>query len=140
MRWTGMTPIRGAMRWRRALPEAQDVNFTWEEFVRRNNEELVATWGNLANRVLGFAYKRFDGKVPQPGALDDADRALLDQIEPTFERVTDAARCRQAQAGADRGDGAGARGEPLSEPQGTLEADQDRPRPRPPPRSSWRSG
>ena len=78
--------------WRYALaasvPEAQDVNFTWEEFVRRNNEELVATWGNLANRVLGFAYKRFDGKVPEPGAFDAADRALLDQIGPTFERVT----------------------------------------------------
>ncbi len=72
-------------------PEAADVNFTWEEFVRRNNEELVATWGNLANRVLGFAYKRFDGQVPEPGALDDADRALLDQIEPAFERVTHAA-------------------------------------------------
>ena len=78
--------------WRYAIaasfPEAQDVNFTWEEFVRRNNEELVATWGNLANRVLGFAYKRFDGKVPEPGPLDDADRALLAQIGPTFERVT----------------------------------------------------
>ncbi len=76
-----------------------DVNFTWEEFVRRNNEELVATWGNLANRVLGFAYKRFDGKVPQPGAFDAADRALLDQIEPTFERVTallDAVKLKQA--------------------------------------------
>ena len=73
-----------------SLPEAQDVNFTWEEFVRRNNEELVATWGNLANRVLGFAYKRFDGAVPEPGPLDDADRALLDQIEPTFAQVTQA--------------------------------------------------
>ena len=73
-----------------SLPETQDVNFTWEEFVRRNNEELVATWGNLANRVLGFAYKRFDGKVPEPGAFDDTDRALLDLIEPTFAGVTQA--------------------------------------------------
>ena len=48
----------------------------------------MATWGNLANRVLGFAYKRFDGAVPEPDALDDDDRALLDQVEPTFERVT----------------------------------------------------
>jgi methionyl-tRNA synthetase len=82
-----------------SLPEAQDVNFTWEEFVRRNNDELVATWGNLANRVLGFAYKRFGGRVPRPGALDDADRALLDQIGPTFERVTallEAVRLKQA--------------------------------------------
>jgi methionyl-tRNA synthetase len=79
--------------WRYALaigaPETQDVNFTWEEFVRRNNEELVSTWGNLANRVLGFAYKRYDGKVPQPGELDDTDRALLERVGPTFERVTE---------------------------------------------------
>ncbi|OIO93063.1 MAG: methionine--tRNA ligase [Anaerolineae bacterium CG2_30_64_16] len=71
-----------------SLPESQDVNFTWDEFVRRNNEELVSTWGNLANRVLGFAYKRFDGRVPEPGELDADDRALLGQVAPTFERVT----------------------------------------------------
>ena len=68
-------------------PETSDVNFTWEEFVRRNNTELVATWGNLANRVLSFAYRRFDGRVPQPGPLDETDRALLAQIEAGFERV-----------------------------------------------------
>lgn len=89
--------------WRYAIaasaPEAQDVNFTWDEFVRRNNEELVATWGNLANRVLGFAYKRFDGRVPTPGAFDAADHALLDRIEPTFNQVTallDAVKLKQA--------------------------------------------
>lgn len=89
--------------WRYALaanlPETQDVNFTWDDFVRRNNEELVATWGNLANRVLGFAYKRFDAKVPQPNAFDSTDQALLDQISPTFERVTalmDAVKIKQA--------------------------------------------
>jgi methionyl-tRNA synthetase len=78
--------------WRYALtasaPETQDINFTWEEFVRRNNEELVATWGNLANRVLSFAYRRYQGRVPEPGALDDTDRALLDQVGPTFQQVT----------------------------------------------------
>jgi methionyl-tRNA synthetase len=89
--------------WRYALaasaPESQDVNFTWDEFVRRNNEELVSTWGNLANRVLGFAYKRFDGCVPAPGVLDDDDRAMLDAIAPAFERVTallDAVKLKQA--------------------------------------------
>ena len=89
--------------WRYAIaanfPETQDVNFTWEDFLRRNNDELVATWGNLANRVLGFAFKRFDGAVPQPGAFDDADRALLAQITPTFERVTallEAVKLKQA--------------------------------------------
>jgi methionyl-tRNA synthetase len=78
--------------WRYALaasmPESTDVNFTWEEFVRRNNEELVATWGNLANRVLGFAFKRFDGKVPAPAALNADDQAMLDAIQPAFDKVT----------------------------------------------------
>ncbi len=68
-------------------PETKDVNFTWEEFLRRNNEELVATWGNLANRLLGFAYKRFDGKVPEPGKLDALDRDLLAKTEEAFSTV-----------------------------------------------------
>ncbi|GAB4567719.1 MAG: methionine--tRNA ligase [Anaerolineae bacterium] len=68
-------------------PETSDVNFTWEEFVRRNNTELVATWGNLANRVLNFAYRRFDGRVPEPGPLDEADQALLARIRDGFDAV-----------------------------------------------------
>jgi methionyl-tRNA synthetase len=68
-------------------PETADVNFTWEEFVRRNNNELVATWGNLANRVLSFAYRRFDGRVPEPGELGETDRALLVRVEAGFESV-----------------------------------------------------
>jgi methionyl-tRNA synthetase len=47
----------------------------------------VATWGNLANRMLSFAYKRFDGVVPEPGELDDEDRALLARVEAGFETV-----------------------------------------------------
>jgi methionyl-tRNA synthetase len=69
-------------------PEAKDINFTWEDFVRRNNDELVATWGNLANRMLSFAYKRF-GVVPEPGALDETDRALLDRVAGAFDTVGD---------------------------------------------------
>ncbi|MCB0076234.1 MAG: methionine--tRNA ligase [Anaerolineales bacterium] len=68
-------------------PETKDADFKWEEFVLRNNSELVAAWGNLVNRVLGFAYKRYDGIVPTPGDLDDADQALLSQIEQGFARV-----------------------------------------------------
>ena len=49
-----------------AGPETQDTDFTWAEFVRRNNDELVATWGNLVNRTLQSAYKNF-GAVPYPG-------------------------------------------------------------------------
>jgi methionyl-tRNA synthetase len=68
-------------------PETRDTEFSWEDFVERNNNELVATWGNLANRMLSFAYKRFDGAVPQPGELDDEDRALLEKVEAGFEAV-----------------------------------------------------
>jgi methionyl-tRNA synthetase len=68
-------------------PETRDTEFSWEDFVERNNNELVATWGNLANRMLSFAYKRFDGRVPEPGPLDDEDRALLDKAEAGFETV-----------------------------------------------------
>jgi len=70
-------------------PESRDTEFSWEDFVERNNNELVATWGNLGNRMLSFAYKRFDGKVPEPGELDDEDRALLEKVEAGFETVGD---------------------------------------------------
>jgi methionyl-tRNA synthetase len=68
-------------------PETRDTEFSWEDFVERNNNELVATWGNLANRMLSFAYKRFDGVVPEPGELDAEDRALLEKVEAGFETV-----------------------------------------------------
>jgi methionyl-tRNA synthetase len=72
-----------------AAPEGRDADFSWSEFVRRNNDELVATWGNLANRVLNFAYSRFDGHVPQPGELTDVDSRIVNQAEDTFETVGD---------------------------------------------------
>jgi methionyl-tRNA synthetase len=73
----------------RVAPETRDTEFSWEEFVERNNNELVATWGNLANRMLSFAYKRFDGQVPESGELDDEDRKLLVQVEAGFDTVGD---------------------------------------------------
>ena len=77
--------------WRYALtamaPESNDSEFTWQEFVRRVNTELVANWGNLVNRVLGFAYKQFDGRVPEPGPLDAADQALLATVQAGFDSV-----------------------------------------------------
>jgi len=69
-----------------AGPENQDTDFTWAEFVRRNNDELVATWGNLANRVLSIAHRNF-GQVPEPGDLSEADRGLLAVVEAGFETV-----------------------------------------------------
>jgi methionyl-tRNA synthetase len=69
-----------------AGPETQDTDFTWSEFVRRNNDELVATWGNLVNRTLINAQRNF-GAVPEPGELTDDDRALLETLEGTFREV-----------------------------------------------------
>ncbi len=57
-----------------AGPENQDTDFTWAEFVRRNNDELVADWGNLVNRTISMTAKNL-GEVPAPGELTDADRA-----------------------------------------------------------------
>jgi methionyl-tRNA synthetase len=70
-------------------PETRDTDFTFEDLVRRNNDELVAAWGNLVNRVLGFAYKRFDGRVPTPQPLDEADRQILAEVEAGFQTVGD---------------------------------------------------
>jgi methionyl-tRNA synthetase len=61
------------------MPETSDSQFTWFDFVRRNNNELVATYGNLANRVLSMVQRNFEGRVPTPGDLDAEDQALLDQ-------------------------------------------------------------
>jgi methionyl-tRNA synthetase len=81
-----------------AGPETQDTDFTWAEFVRRNNDELLANWGNLVNRTLASAYRNF-GEVPAPGELTDADRALLAAVEGGFGTVGDqieSARFRNA--------------------------------------------
>ena len=67
-------------------PETQDTDFTWAEFVRRNNDELVATWGNLVNRTLTNAHRNF-GEVPQPGALQPVDQALIDAVDAGFTSV-----------------------------------------------------
>jgi len=69
------------------MPESKDTDWDWDDFVRRNNDELVATWGNLANRVLSFAYKHWDGHVPDPGELRAADLEMLDRIESGFQTV-----------------------------------------------------
>jgi len=69
-----------------AGPETQDSSFTWAEFVRRNNDELVANWGNLVNRTLTNAYRNF-GQVPEAGVPTDSDRAVLEDIAAAFEPV-----------------------------------------------------
>lgn len=69
-----------------AGPETHDTDFTWSEFVRRNNDELVATWGNLVNRSVSFAAKNI-GSIPAAGDLTDADRALLETTSGAFAVV-----------------------------------------------------
>jgi methionyl-tRNA synthetase len=69
-----------------AGPETQDTDFTWSEFVRRNNDELLANWGNLVNRTLTNAFRNF-GTVPEPGELTEADRAVLGGVAAGFESV-----------------------------------------------------
>jgi methionyl-tRNA synthetase len=69
------------------MPETRDSDFSWSDFVSRNNDELVATWGNLANRVISFCYKHWDGKVPEPGELRGPDKDLLHIVESGFETV-----------------------------------------------------
>jgi methionyl-tRNA synthetase len=66
------------------MPETSDTDFSWREFVRRNNDELVAAYGNLVNRVLTFVYRNFDGKVPEHGELDEVSQQILKGIESTF--------------------------------------------------------
>lgn len=69
------------------MPESKDTDWDWSDFVRRNNDELVATWGNLANRVLSFAYKNWEGHAPVPGELRPADQAILETVEAGFQGV-----------------------------------------------------
>jgi methionyl-tRNA synthetase len=69
-----------------AGPENQDTDFTWSEFVRRNNDELVATWGNLVNRSVSFAARNI-GTIPAGDALTTLDHELLDRSRQAFGTV-----------------------------------------------------
>ncbi len=69
-----------------AGPESHDTDFTWAEFLRRNNDELVAGWGNLVNRSVSMAARNL-GRVPEPGELTDGDRALLAASRNAFDAV-----------------------------------------------------
>ncbi|MCX6056276.1 MAG: methionine--tRNA ligase [Chloroflexi bacterium] len=69
------------------MPESKDSDWDWEEFYHRNNDELVATWGNLVNRVLSFCFKYWDGIIPEGGELTPLDLDLLTTIEDGFNTV-----------------------------------------------------
>lgn len=69
------------------MPELGDSDFSWREFVRRNNDELVATYGNLVHRVLTFTYRNFDKQVPTPGEFDEKDLELLQKTREALDTV-----------------------------------------------------
>ena len=80
-----------------AGPESSDADFTWAEFVRRTNGELVAGWGNLVNRTASMIHKKF-GEIPAPGELQEIDRALLDAIAAGFDEIGDLIRHHRQKA------------------------------------------
>ena len=85
------------------MPETGDTDFSWREFVRRNNDELVATYGNLVNRVLTFVYRRFSGSVPQPGEFDSHGQGIIDDAKETLanmDRLLSQCHFKQAIASA----------------------------------------
>ncbi len=69
------------------MPETSDTDFSWQEYVRRNNDELVATYGNLVHRVLTFTYRNFDGKVPAGTEADAASKQLKVMTDVIFTEV-----------------------------------------------------
>ena len=109
----------------RGGPETQDTDFTWDEFVRRNNDELLANWGNLVNRTLVSAHRNF-GEVPEPGELTEADTRVLDGVAAAFDEVgahIEGARFRAAIA---RGDARELAREPVRRGAAAVGARQDR--------------
>lgn len=70
-------------------PETKDNDFTWKDFQAKNNNELVAIFGNFVNRTLVLTEKFFEGKVPPQGTLDDLDKATLDEMRQIPDRIAD---------------------------------------------------
>ena len=81
-------------------PETKDNNFTWADFQARNNNELVAVYGNFVNRALQLTQKYYEGKVPACGELTESDRATIEEfrgVKAEVERLLDTFRFRDAQ-------------------------------------------
>ena len=95
------------------MPETKDTDWDWDDFFHRNNDELVATWGNLANRVLSFAYKHLGRARPRTGRADPRGPAAA---RNGGSRVPDRRRASwkpSTCAPRRRGDAPGDRGEQL---------------------------
>ncbi|MCS7054922.1 MAG: methionine--tRNA ligase [Thermoflexales bacterium] len=69
------------------MPEARDSDWSWSDFAQRNNSELLAKWGNLIQRTLSQIWRNFEGRIPQPGELTEADQALIAKVEAGFDSV-----------------------------------------------------
>jgi len=83
------------------LPEAKDSEFTWKDFQAKNNNELVAIFGNFVNRALVLTQKNFDNKVPVLGQLTDLDNKVLEELKAFPSRISnsiEAYRFREATA------------------------------------------
>ncbi len=81
-------------------PETKDNDFTWKDFQARNNNELVAVYGNFVNRALQLTQKYYDGVVPVCGELTEYDRQTLDEfkdVKAKVEELLDAFKFRDAQ-------------------------------------------
>ena len=81
-------------------PETKDNDFTWKDFQARNNNELVAVYGNFVNRALQLTKKYFNGTVPAAGCLTDYDRETLKEfadVKGEVERLLDVFKFRDAQ-------------------------------------------
>ena len=95
-------PLRYALT--AMMPETSDTDFTWADYVRRNNDELLARWANLVHRVMTMVQRNFDGRVPQPpDALAPRSTAMLAAIDAAFDSVggsIERVQLRAALAGA----------------------------------------
>ncbi len=69
------------------MPELRDSDWDWDEFIARNNNDLVANWGNCVNRVMPFVLKYWDGVVPEPGKLRQKDMEIIETVEQGFKTV-----------------------------------------------------
>lgn len=81
-------------------PETKDNNFTWKDFQARNNNELVAVYGNFVNRALVLTKKYFDGKVPAAGEFSDYDKSIIEEfvnVKDRVESLLDQYKFREAQ-------------------------------------------
>ncbi len=85
-----------------SFPESNDTDLSDDEIVRRINEELVATWGNLVNRIFSMVNRYFGGTVPVPGTLTEADHAALKSRTETLADVSDLLYAVKLRAGIAR--------------------------------------